>query len=680
MSSPFPSSLATARTGRIAWVFDTKGVRNIWLADPPVFAARQLTNYANDDGNEISSVRLTPDGRKVLYVRGSEINSAGEVADPTSNDQIRKQEVWAADTERSDPPRLLGEMGCDREGCEDLEVSPDGRWAVWAARRQLWIAPVNGGLPAKPLMGYIRGDNARPRWSPDSRRIAFVSDRGDHSFIGIIEVGRNHLLWMAPSVDRDLMPRWSFDGGQVVWIRVRGRMTKPALLPVEVHPWAIWTGDPQSGLAKQVWHSGSTLESSFPSWGAERAFNFGKDRIIFAYEKNGWNHLYSIPPTGGIERLLTPGEFDVEHVALSTDGSALIYSSNQTGADPRDADRRHIWTVPANGGTPRALSSGEGSEYEPIETGDGRFVVCFGSGARTSKMPYVLIAGNRKLIAGEALPADFPSDKLVEPTQVIFRSEDGWTIHGQLFLPTVNHGPAPGLLFLHGGLRNRQMLLGFHYMQYYHNAYAENQYLASLGYVVLSVNYRNGTMYGRKFREVPDSGPGGASDYQDVLAAAEYLRALPQVDKTRVGLWGGSYGGYLTALGLARNSDVFSAGVDMHGVHDWSQWGEIGRMDNAIDIREARERAFASSPDAAITSWKSPALLIAGDDDRNVSFSQTVDLAQRLRAQKVPFEQLVFPDEIHEFLLWRNWISAYEATSDFFERVLKHGEKIPLSR
>ena len=132
-------------------------------------------------------------------------------------------------------------------------------------------------------------------------------------------------------------------------------------------------------------------------------------------------------------------------------------------------------------------------------------------------------------------------------------------------------------------------------------------------------------------------------------------------------------------MGLARNSDIFSAGVDMHGVHDWSaRFGGPGGAggDQAPDQREATRIAFEASPNASISTWKSPVLLIQGDDDRNVAFSQMVDLVQRLRAQKVPFEQIVFPDEIHDFLLWRSWHRAYEATADFFDRTLKRGEKI----
>jgi len=238
------------------------------------------------------------------------------------------------------------------------------------------------------------------------------------------------------------------------------------------------------------------------------------------------------------------------------------------------------------------------------------------------------------------------------------------------------------LLFMHGGSR-RQMMLGFHYMQYYHNAYAENQYLASRGYVVLSVNYRTGIMYGRAFREREKGGPRGAEEYQDIVAAAKYLQTLPIVDSKRIGLWGGSYGGFLTAMGLARNSDIFAAGVDFHGVHDWSarsifRGGSGGQEGGGPpDRAEAMRIAFESSPNASIKSWKSPVLLIQGDDDRNVDFSQMVDLVQRLREQKVPFEQMVFPDEIHDFLLWRSWVHGYKATAAFFDRVLVKGESIP---
>jgi dipeptidyl aminopeptidase/acylaminoacyl peptidase len=669
MSAPFPSDLTAQPKGkRIAWAVSAKGVRNVWIADAPPFAARQVTHYTDDDGGQIASVRLTPDGRTVIYVRGSETNSQGEVADPTSNVQQPKQQVWAVDVDGDPKPRLIGDVGCGSEGCEDVEISPDGQWVVWPAKKQLWIAPVSGATPAKEL-AYIRGDNDDPKWSPDGKQIVFVSGRGDHSFIGVYDVQGSTIRWISPTVDRDSLPRWSRDGKQIAFVRTPGRKEKQPIIPIVPVPWSIWVADAAMGKAQRVWRSGNEENASFPRLTADASFHFANGRVVFAYEQDGWNHLYSVPSSGGKEVLLTPGDFDVEHVSLSADGTSILYSSNQD-----DVDRRHIWRVSAQGGKPQQLTRGETSEFHPIETGDGKTVVCLGSSGTTPAMPYAVTSSGRKMIAAESLPADFPSAQLVEPKQVTFKAEDGWTIHGQLFIPKGRTAPGPALLFMHGGSK-RQMLLGFHYMYYYHNAYAENQYLASLGYVVLSVNYRTGIMYGRAFREPADGGWRGGSEYKDIVAAAKYLQTLPIVDAKKIGLWGGSYGGYLTAMGLARNSDIFAAGVDMHGVHDWSA-RTIRAGETAPDAREAAKLAFESSPNSSISKWKSPVLLIQGDDDRNVAFSQTVDLVQRLREQHVPFEQLVFPDDIHDFLLWRNWVRAYAAGADFFDRVLKRGESI----
>src|SRR5258708_18596388 len=128
------------------------------------------------------------------------------------------------------------------------------------------------------------------------------------------------------------------------------------------------------------------------------------------------------------------------------------------------------------------------------------------------------------------------------------------------------------MIFFHGGSR-RQMLLGFHYMDYYHNAYAMNQYLANRGYIVLSVNYRSGIGYGLNFREALNYGATGGSEYNDVMGAGVYMASRPDVDPKRIGVWGGSYGGYLTAMALSRSSDLFAARVDLHGVHHWSPRG-----------------------------------------------------------------------------------------------------------
>jgi dipeptidyl aminopeptidase/acylaminoacyl peptidase len=672
LSSPFPTNLVAAEhSGRIAWVFAAKGERNVWVADAPNFEAHQVTHYVGDVGMPIASLKLTPDGQTVVYARGTEVNSAGEVADPTSSVEKRVQQVWAADVDKGEP-RLLGDMGCDEEGCEDIQISPNGEFAVWAAKKQIWIAPISPKTDAKAkALTYARGSNEQPKWSPDGKKIAFVSDRGDHSFIVIYEFGRSTLHYISPSADRDFLPRWSPDGSQIAFVRLVGKKMKQPIIPQTPLPWAIWVYDVASDSASEIWKSGAGLDDSLPYLTEDQSFKFAAaNRIVFSSEQDGWNHLYSVATSGGAATLLTPGKFETEDVALSTDKTSVIYSSNQAGADPLDIDRRHLWRVAVDGGTPEAITRGATIEWAPLEVA-GK-VVCLGSTATTPAMPYLVAAQGREMIAKSALPADFPSAQLVTPKQVIFKATDGWEIHGQLFEPKVEgraSRPSPALIFIHGG-SIRQMVLGFHYMDYYHNAYAMNQYLASRGYVVLAVNYRTGIMYGRHFREPADGGPRGGAEYKDIVAAGRYLQSLPNVDAKRIGLWGGSYGGYLTAMGLAHDSEMFAAGVDLHGVHDWSDFKEEIPAD-APDHDAAVKLAFQSSPNAAIATWKSPVLLIQGDDDRNVPFSQTVDLLQRLREQKVHVEELVFPDEIHGFLLWKSWIRAYSATDEFFGREMK---------
>lgn len=669
LGSPFPSQLvAASHAARVAWVFDAKGARNVWTAEAPNFAGRQLTHYSGDDGEPIGSLRITPDGRTLIYARGSEANEQGRVADPTNSVSARKQLIWAVDVDGGSP-RMLGELGCGEEGCEDIQVSPDSQFIVWATKKQMWVAPVSGAIPAHQITD-LRGNNISPKWSPNGRSIVFVSDRGDHGFITVYDVGSDSVRYIAPSVDRDVSPRWSPDGRQIAFLRLPGVQPKTPLIPQQVVRWSIMVADAGKGVGREIWHSGDQPNDSFPQLTADVSFIFPRnDTLVFASEQDGWNHLYAIRVAGGAPTLLTPGSFEVEDVSLAADQQSLLYSSNQN-----DVDRRHIWRVALPDGKPQPLTQGETIEWTPVETGQEHRVFCLGSTATTPGMAYQVTVKGRQPIASTAVPTDFPSSQLVVPRQVIFKSEDGLDVHGQLFVPANRTSRGPALVFMHGG-PVRQMMLGFHYMDYYYNAYAMNQYLASRGYVVLSVNYRLGIMYGRAFREAPDTSWRGGAEYKDVVAAARYLQTLPTVDSRKIGLWGGSYGGYLTAMGLAHNSDIFASGVDLHGVHDWSvflpRWED---RPGAPDLQEAYKLAFASSPDSVVAQWKSPVLLIQGDDDRNVPFGQTVELAQRLRENHVPMEQIVLPDEVHGFLMWKSWIQVYGATLRFFDRTLKQAQ------
>jgi dipeptidyl aminopeptidase/acylaminoacyl peptidase len=496
-----------------------------------------------------------------------------------------------------------------------------------------------------------------------------VSARNDHAFIAVYDVAAKTLRFLAPSVDTDGEPVWSPDGRRIAFLRnPAGADGLPFTPQRSGQPWSIQLADVATGVAQQAWIADTGPGSVFREVVAENQLLWASDdRIVFPWEKDGWTHLYAVPASGGRAVPLTPGAFEVEHVAISPDRASIVYSSNQD-----DIDRRHIWKVAATGGPPTAVTRGTDLEWTPVVTSDGRGIAFIRAGTRTPPHPVIQVGAAAPRPLAATTPA-FPEAALVDPQPVLFPAADGMTIHGQLFLPR-GAKPAerrPAVIFFHGGSR-RQMLLGWHYFYYYRNAYALNQYLASRGYVVLSVNYRSGIAYGMEFREALHYGAQGASEFNDVLGAGLYLRGRPDVDPARIGLWGGSYGGFLTAMGLARASDLFAAGVDLHGVHDWNieiqNW--VSTYDPTRQV-EAAKLAYESSPIAYVKDWRSPVLLIQGDDDRNVQFSQTVQLAEALRPHGVHVEQLVFPDEIHDFLTHAHWVAAYQAAVDFFARTLR---------
>jgi dipeptidyl aminopeptidase/acylaminoacyl peptidase len=661
MSSPFPSDLVTSKRGdKLAWAFDAEGKRNIWLAEAPTFAARQLTHYDKDDGAELTDLVFAPNGSMIAFARGNEQgkNAAGEYANPTTDPAGTRKEVMVADT-RTGRVTLIGEG-------EAPLFNSNGDQIIYSREGKLWIAPSIGGKERK--LFEIRGNIGAHEWSPDGSLLAFVANRGDHSFIGVYDSRAGSIRFMSPSVDRDQLPRWSADGSRIAFIRLFNISDAFSLDRERLQPWAIFVADARTGDAKQIWHSGDQDNDSYPSYpqGVGEYWQWvAGNRLLFPSEKDGWMHLYSISADGGALTTLTPGDFEVENIALPPDKSTVVFSTNKS-----DIDRRHLWSISVAGGAPKQLTSGEGIEMYPVVFDNSRRVAFLRSTAHDPFMPFTanVDGSNMKPLAPQTLPADFPAAQLVVPEQIIFKAADGVEIHGQLFKPKNASGKMPALIFTHGG-PPRQMLLGWHYMYYYHNSYAMNQYLASRGYLVLSVNYRSGIGYGRGFRLAQHRGARGASEYQDVVAGAKYLRSRDDVDSKRIGLWGGSYGGYLTALGLARNSDIFSAGVDFHGVHDWSQ--RVAGLPLQFNNQEQNRVARESSPIASVDKWKSPVLLIHGDDDRNVEFSQTVNLVRLLRKNGVYFEELIFPDEIHDLLLHKDWVRSYHAGVDFFDKHLK---------
>src|ERR1700733_3138330 len=672
---PYANQLAAAEQGDvIAWVRNIGGVRNVWVARAPAFTPLQITQYTEDDGQEITQLTFSPDGTRLVFVRGGDHDAnwpaEGNLApDPSSLPQQPQTAIWSVPLTGGAPQKI-------DEGDEPA-ISARGQLA-YTKEHHVWTAPLPLGDGKPERLFFDRGKNGDLHWSPDGTRLAFVSNRGDHSFIGVFASKDSPLIYLAPSTDQDGSPRWSPDGTQVAFVRQAGEGGAPDPILTQVpHRWSIWVAAAGGGAAHAAWRSPNTLAGSYPDVEGEANLHWAAgDRLVFLAYLDDWPHLYSVAATGGAPVLLTPGAFMVEHVAESRDRRFMIYDAN-TGNTPGDDDRRHLFRVPVDRAGSIALTSGETLEWTPVAAAANR-VAFVSSGARQPlSIGLVDLNGSGRVgLVDATVPADFPQAQLAVPKRVVFHAADGTPIHGQLFESDAKNPPAqkPAVIFVHGG-PPRQMLLGWHYMEYYSNAYAVNQYLAAHGFIVLSVNYRLGIGYGRGFHQPEHAGYAGAAEYQDVVAAARFLQSLPSIDGKRIGIWGGSYGGYLTALALARNSDLFKAGVDLHGVHDWSRLMDeisgkpVTRYEKG-DREKAMEVAWNSSPDARIDGWKSPVLLIQGDDDRNVPFQQTVDLARRLEERNLPFEELVLPNEIHGFLRHASWLQADEATANFLSRTL----------
>lgn len=673
LAYPYPQGLTAAPDGdRIAWVINDKGLRNVWVARAPRFQPQQVTHFAQDDGQEITQLTFSPSGNALVFVRGGDHDANWPEKlppDPSSNPVEPKVMIWTVDLDKGTSHELV-------EG-DAPAISATGRLA-YLKDHQVWTVPLVAHGKDKPKrLFFDRGKDGDLRWSPDGKRLAFVSDRGGHAFIGVYSDDATPLLYLSPATANDGDPRWSPDGTRIAFTRqpADGGPPRPILTQTP-RPWSILVADARSGKARVVWQSPDSLPGSYPetAGGANLHWADGGARLVFLSDIDGWPHLYSIDANGGKPLLLTPGKFMVEHVVMARDGSSILYNAN-TGGDRDDVDRRHLFRVPVDAAKPVALTAGDHSQWSPSTVGADA-IACIDAGARQPPLVSVMgVTGNaRRPLQTDLVPRDFPAAQLVVPKRVTFTAADGTRIHGQLFQGADAHDQ-PGVIFVHGG-PPRQMLLGWHYMDYYSNSYAVNQYLATHGFTVLSVNYRLGIGHGHAFHHPPHAGPAGASEYQDVVAGAKFLQQVPGVDASRIGIWGGSYGGYLTALALARNSDIFKAGVDMHGLHDWSRaigWWYDRNPNSRYeqgDYKEALKVAWESSPDAAIATWKSPVLLIQGDDDRNVHFLQMEDIVPRLRKHHVPFEEMVIPNEIHGFLRHASWMEADTATVDFLQREL----------
>ena len=656
----FPSELVSSPTEEaIAWAMNEQGKRNVYWAKSPDFSPEKLTQFNEDDGQEISSLQFSPDGKWLVFVRGGDHGggNASSTVNALNLPQLPKVEIWKINLETKKAELLT-------EG-DDISLGYPHQ-LVFLKGGQVWKADLEGN--EKPVQLFqIKGTVNSGAFSPDGKQLAITVNRGGHQLLGIFRDGNTPIQFLAASFHRDSNPKWSPDGKQIAFIRTRGGQGAafPLLEPRHI-PWEIWIADLETGTGKKLWKAPETLRGSY----SPGFFDFyTTSELIFQSYEDGWQHLYSLDISSGKTQILTPGNYMVEQVKLRSDRKKVIFSAN-SGPSNLDLDRRHIGSVDLTSKKLKWETSGNGIEAFPVSIGLNGKMAFFSA---TPQRPHLVTVNDGKdtgVIQEDLIPADFPQSKLVTPKQVSFKAPDGTTVYAQLFEKEGGPTKKPGVVFVHGGPQ-RQMLLGWSYMDYYSNTYAYNQYLAELGFVVLSVNYRLGIGYGYEFHRPAYGYYQGAVEYQDIKAGGEFIAALPQVDSEKIGIYGGSYGGYLTALALARDSRLFKVGVDIHGVHDLDSRYELpDGYEVAPDYEKAKEVAWKSSPIADLATWTSPVLFIHSDDDRNVNVSQTTDLIRRFEELGKPYESVLIPGDTHHWMKWSNMVKVGELTADFLKKHL----------
>src|SRR6266481_7641371 len=326
MGAPFASNLTAAKSAsRVAWVLDEQGKRNVYVAEAPDFKARRLTAYLEEDGQEVSSLQFSADAGTIVFTHGEGKNRAGQSPNPTSNPVGAEEAIFQISWRGGEPQKI--------DAGHDAQISSKGVCA-YVRDGELWVAPLDG--KEKPEHLIVRGTTSGQHWSPDGGKLAFVSGRGDHNFIGIYDVSTKTVGFVAPSVDGDSNVDWSLDGKQIAFVRQpavpRDTPEGYFIEPDRAHPWAIRVADVATWNAKEIWHSGKELQDSFPYMADDTgggAIGWAADnRIVFASEQDGWQHLYALLADGSAApKLLTPGNCEVEQWSFASTAQTILFNS-----------------------------------------------------------------------------------------------------------------------------------------------------------------------------------------------------------------------------------------------------------------------------------------------------------------------------------------------------------------
>jgi dipeptidyl aminopeptidase/acylaminoacyl peptidase len=563
----------------------------------------------------------------------------------------------------------------DGQSAVDLSLSPDDQhvFAVVTERAQ--------GSKASDVPNYVT-ESAYPEMIPGRTAVGDVQDK---RLLAVLDLQTGKSVWVdAPfgstsgSAAQPGQGNREEETRQVRWsMPVFSRDGKYAVASARAvdnkDRWLV-TIDPSTGKTRVVESSHDDAwvrEGGGFGFGAATAqfLEDGKS-VYFLSERDGWMHLYTLDVSDSDPRpkQITEGKFEIDEVRLSADGRAFYITSTE-----HHPGERHLYSVPVEGGPRTRVTSMTGSHDAEVSPDGAALGLVY---SYSTKPPEVFVMPNRAGAAAKQVTttptAEWRAFQWIDPQLVTFKARDGAQVYARLYRPEMIGAKAdpakPGVVFVHGAgyLQNAHRYWSTYYREYmFHNL------LASRGYVVLDVDYRASRGYGRDWRTAIYRHMGG-KDLDDIVDGAKYLAATQGVNARRVGVYGGSYGGFITLMAMFTTPDVFAAGAALRPVTDWAHYNH-GYTSGILNIPQEDAEAYKrSSPIYFAEGLKGALLICHGMVDTNVFFQDSVRLAQRLiELRKENWELAAYPVENHSFTEATSWADEYKRILKLFETHLR---------
>jgi dipeptidyl aminopeptidase/acylaminoacyl peptidase len=421
--------------------------------------------------------------------------------------------------------------------------------------------------------------------------------------------------------------------------------------------------DPATGKTKTLAHLHDDAWIDGPG-----AFTLGwlpdNEHVYFESERDGFAHLYTVSINGGEPTQLTAGQFEVSAVRLSQDKTKFYFISSE--GSPFE---RHFYSMPVTGGARTRITAMPGNNIVDISPDETLLADVYSY----SNKPWELyLIANKPADSSPAAAAkqvttspiaEFFTHDWIDPRIVSFKARDGATVHGRMYMPSKWKPGGPAVVFVHGAgyLQNVHR-----WWSQYYREYMFHHLLMERGFVVLDIDYRGSAGYGRDWRTGIYRHMGG-TDLTDHVDAVQYLVREHRVDAKRVGLYGGSYGGFITLMAMFTAADTFAAGAALRPVTDWAHYNH-GYTSNILNMPQSDPQAYKqSSPIYFANGLKGALLICHGMVDTNVHFQDTVRLVERLiELRKENWSVAPYPVEDHSFDRETSWADEYKRILKLF--------------